>query len=99
MRQAASVAVGLGMPGLPLALVPGHVTAQSATALERQILEVTVEQVIASLTRTPESAPQCGAEPRAEDIVFTGGYTAVNRRFVQEGWSDGLPIVPPTRQR
>lgn len=35
----------------------------------------------------------------AATVRLPDDYTAVNRFFIQRGWSDGLPIVPPTAER
>lgn len=56
---------------------------------------VTVPAVIDNLTSTPEIS-QPVVEPGRNDIVFTGSFDEVNARFVEQRWSDGLPIVPPT---
>ena len=34
-------------------------------------------------------------DPDPQDIVFEGSFEEVNRLFLENGWSDGLPIVPP----
>ena len=36
-------------------------------------------------------------DPRA--IVFSGDYDQVQDHFVEQGWSDGLPVAPPTIRR
>ena len=51
MRQAAATSVGLGMPNIPLALVPGHIGTKSKEELRRNVLGVTAQQVIENLTR------------------------------------------------
>ena len=96
--QAAATSVGLGMPNLPVAMVPGHTGAQSSDELRRNILDVTVQRVIDNLTGMPAAAND-PVEPDARDIVFRGGFDAVNRFFVDHEWSDGLPIVPPTQAK
>ncbi|MBI3938447.1 MAG: hypothetical protein HY323_15835, partial [Betaproteobacteria bacterium] len=98
IRQAAATSIGLGMPNIPVALVPGHVGAQSDEELRRNILEVTVERVIANLTRAPAQAGE-QPEPQPRDVIFRGDFDAVNRCFHENEWSDGLPIVPPTREK
>ena len=40
------------------------------------------------------NAPDAPAIVKAPD-----GYEAINRLFYQRGWTDGLPIVPPTPER
>ncbi|MCC7487436.1 MAG: hypothetical protein IT529_20885, partial [Burkholderiales bacterium] len=95
MKQAGACSIGLGMPDLRTALVPGHVGTQSKDELRRNILEVTLDQVVANLT---SGARAEGAidEPRQKEIVFRGGFAAVNRWFLDNELGDGLPIVPPT---
>lgn len=94
--QAATTSVGLGMPNLPLAMVPGHVDVQSAEELKANIIRVTLERVINGLTAAPAVVTSLGAEPGPRDIVFSGTFEEVNRLFYENEWSDGLPIVPPT---
>lgn len=96
--QAATTAAGLGMPNLPTAVVPGHVDVQSPEELRRNIAAVTVDAVIRNLTVTPEQAVDV-VEPDPTGIVFAGTTDEVNRLFYENGWSDGLPIVPPTVAR
>jgi len=96
MRQAATTSVGLGFPNISLALVPGHVGTQSKEELRRNILDITAARVIENLTVAP-AAKGDKSEPGARDIVFKGGFKAVNRFFYENEFGDGLPIVPPTR--
>ena len=96
MGQAATTSVGLGMPNLPLAIVPGHVDVQSAEELRANIIRVTLERVINGLTAVPTAAAELGPEPSPRDIVFTGSFEEINRLFYENEWSDGLPIVAPT---
>ena len=97
-KLAAAASVGLGMPNIPIATVPGHPGVQSAEELRKNILEHTLDRVIQNLTVNPAVAGD-DAEPGARDIIFKGGFEAVNRYFVEHEYSDGLPIVPPTRQK
>lgn len=97
LKQAATTTVGLGMPNLPVALMPGHIGTQSAQELRGHILDVTTERVIENLTRMPETKRE-HSEPGPRDVICKGGYKAVNRYFYEHELSDGLPIVPPTRE-
>jgi hypothetical protein len=98
LGQATTTAAGLGMPNLPVALVPGHVDVQSAEELRRNVLEITVGAVIEGLTVAPaEATPR--VEPSPTEIVFEGTADEVDRLFYENGWSDGLPIIPPTEAR
>jgi hypothetical protein len=98
LGQAATTSVGLGLPTLPVALVPGHVDTQTVEELTRNVTEVTVERVIDNLVSAPAPAQQV-PDPGPRDVVFTGDFDEVNRLFYENGWSDGLPIVPPTSER
>ena len=96
--QAATTATGLGLPNLPVAVVPGHVDVQTVEELRANVLAVTVEGVVQGLTSPPEKAGDVD-EPEPGDIVFEGTYDEINRFYYENGWSDGLPIVPPTAAR
>ena len=37
--------------------------------------------------------------PAARTLEFDDDYPAINEQFVERGWTDGLPIVPPTEDR
>jgi hypothetical protein len=95
LGQASTTSVGLGMPNLPVAKVPGHVDTQPLDVLERNVVTVTVPAVIDNLVRQPDPAAS-SPEPGARDIVFSGSFEEVNRLFLENQWSEGLPIVPPT---
>ena len=96
--QAAATAVGLGLPNLPIAVVPGHPGAQSMEELRENILAVTADAVVRALTQTPATAAET-AEPGTGVVIFAGDFDEVNRHFYACEFSDGLPIVPPTRER
>ena len=98
-RQASATARGLGFDGLPLAVLRGHVDAQTTEEMVAAVLEHTVPQVIAGLT-TPIAHDGLGdPEPAALDVAVRGTFDEVQRAFVERGWTDGLPVVPPTRDR
>lgn len=99
LGQAATTSAGLGLPGLPTALVPGHVDVQSPDELKKNVAAVTVDAVIKNLTEMPVRAGGAVVEPKPEDVVFEGSFDEVNRFFYENDWSDGLPIVPPTADR
>ena len=83
------------MPNITLALVPGHIGTKDKAQLRRDIIETTARHVIDNLTVQPAVKGKTG-EPGARDIVFKGGFNAVNQYFYDNELSDGLPIVPPT---
>jgi hypothetical protein len=95
---ASASSVGLGMPNLPVASVPGHTGVQSAQTLRRNILEVTLDRVVDNLLHPPSEA-LIEEEPDAREIVFKGSFEEVNDYFEANELSDGLPIVPPTKEK
>jgi hypothetical protein len=97
--QANTTAVGLGLSGMQLAMVPGHVDVQSAEELRRNIVNVTVDAVIKGLTGETNGHASAEPHPAPTDIVFSGSFEEVNRFFYENEWSDGLPIVPPTIEK
>jgi len=98
LGQAKATSVGLGLRGLAVAKVPGHVGVQSKEELARHSLESILPAVIANLTEPP-AVGALTSEPRAGDIVCKGTAAEVNDYFLQNEWGDGLPVVPPTRER
>ncbi|MEN9644550.1 MAG: hypothetical protein RL238_1219 [Actinomycetota bacterium] len=98
-RQASATARGLGFDGLPLAVLRGHVDAQTTAEMVAAVIEHTVPQVIAGLTTTIADDAAVDEEPAALDVAVRGTFDEVQRAFVERGWTDGLPVVPPTRDR
>jgi hypothetical protein len=95
---AAAASRGLGMPNLAVATVPGHIGVQSREELRRNILDVTMDRVVKNLTGELEEAGDEG-EPGARDVIVRGTFEAVNEYFYEHELADGLPIVPPTRDK
>lgn len=107
--QSGATARGHGFDGLPLAVTVGHVDAQSTEDMIANFVSTTLPQVISGLsgpgTAGPASESMAGDshvgadEPAAVDIVASGTIDEINRLFVERGWTDGHPIIPPTRDR
>lgn len=98
LGQAAATSVGLGMPNMPVATIVGHPGAQSSEEIRANAKAVTAAEVIANLTVQPEEVT-FEPEPAWDDIVFSGSFEDVNEHFIEKEWSDGLPIVPPTKEK
>ena len=95
---ARTTSLGLGMPDLAIALVLGHPDVQSAEELDANIVSTTLDAVVTGLT-SAHSGMQITAEPESSGVVFEGTIDEINRYFYENLWTDGLPIVPPTRER
>jgi hypothetical protein len=99
LRLAELTAVGMGLPGIPLAKVPGHVGVQSGQELRANIMTVTLDAVVQNLTEEVASRADQAEEPSPQEVVFTGTLDEVDAFFYEREWSDGLPFVPPTADR
>ncbi len=99
VRQALATGRGLGFDGMRLAVLAGHVDSQTHDEMIAAFVAATVEQVIDGLTRPVDDTVGAPAEPAALDVVVTGTIDEVVAHFVAQGWSDGVPFVPPTRDR
>jgi hypothetical protein len=59
------------------------------------------EAIITGLTKaltTEEESPKPKEPEKVPRIIFKGSLGEVNRFFYKRGWSDGLPVVPPTEE-
>ena len=45
---------------------------------------------------SPSTTQSPTAGPPARTFRLKGGYSEINRHYQEHGWTDGLPIVPPT---
>ncbi|MBI2957797.1 MAG: hypothetical protein HYY32_03035 [Chloroflexi bacterium] len=100
VEQARAIGGMSGVPGGRVAAYPGHIDMHSVEQRSTYFRETVLPQIIAALTGpVTEPAGESGAEPALRDIVFSGTFDEVNEFFHGRGWSDGLPVVPPTIQR
>jgi hypothetical protein len=98
LRQAGVVAKGEGMADLCVAEFPGVIMTQSDAELRRNAEEVLVPNILEQLTRAV-SVADAAVEPEPHAVIFSGTLDEVNEHFLEERWTDGLPIVPPTVDR
>ncbi len=87
--------------GLPVVrVVPENIVSEST---ERDFIDKSIRSVwdrtVEALTKplTEEEKKPKRREPEDPPrIVFKGSLEEVNRFFYQRGWTDGLPVIPPT---
>ena len=97
VNDAHSAVSGKGMPGVR---VIGTTIACEST-VEADIesgITGALDEIIASLTK-PLTQEESSPQPRTElepRIAFKGNYQDINNFYYRKGWSDGLPISPPT---
>ncbi|MBI2906940.1 MAG: hypothetical protein HYX92_04725 [Chloroflexi bacterium] len=70
----------------------------SEEELRRKVEEVLITRVVQGLT-TPVQDSVKTIEPEVRDIVFKGTLEQVQESFHRNLWTDGLPVIPPTRDK
>jgi len=89
-----------GMPGLRV--IAESVPCESSMADEIEAgIDSAMEKIVGALTR-PLSSDEESPSPKTLEapsrIIFKGNLEEVNRFFYKRGWTDGLPIIPPTEE-
>jgi hypothetical protein len=99
--MARSVAKIFGDDDPRLAVYPGAIQTDTDGTFGRKVREVVIDQIEEGLRRSKQAGPttKAEAEPGPRQVVFTGSLDEVGEHFLSQGWSDGLPIVPPTQDR
>lgn len=93
---ARSMARTHGVPGLSVVAVP-HPLGGIPEEDVRNIARSAIEEIIEKATRSTAQADE--ARKEKEDLIrFTGSASDVTLSYYSKGWTDGLPIVPPTRE-
>lgn len=100
VHDARRTAASLGLPGLPLAVVPLPFTNQRPEAIHRMV-DAALDQVLAGLTRPVEEGAGEARPAADERLAYEGpdllaAWEAMNQDFLRRGWSDGFPLAPPT---
>jgi len=100
--DAQRTAAHLGLPGLPLAVVPLPFTNQKPEAVHA-MAEAAFEQTVAGLTRPVEEPKATERHVADERLTYEGAdalaaWAAMNADFLARGWSDGFPLVAPTER-
>jgi hypothetical protein len=91
----------LGVPHVPIVSYPGVIltddTETFRAKMREQVAPAVVDALVQGSTATAEAAPV--RDPGPTDVVVRGDLDAVTEHFEERGWTDGLPIVPPTPER
>jgi hypothetical protein len=100
-----------GLPLHRLAVYPGMMATDSIARLAEVARQALAPQVVRGLTATaagvspaavpsPAPRPDEASDPDAHrTVVFRGSLDEVQEHFAEQGWSDGLPVIPPTPSR
>lgn len=90
---------GVMMPRI--AVYPGAFSAHTRDELLENTRNVLYPQIVKALTEPFSESEKTFAESNntANEIVYKGSLDEINLYFTQNGWTDGLPIIPPTPAR
>jgi hypothetical protein len=100
VNDARSGASSHGMP--QIRLVPETIVSECTVVEDIQpAIEKVIDSIVTGLT-LPLSSHEASPEPReigtSPRITFKGDLNEINKFFYKRGWTDGLPIVPPTEE-
>jgi len=95
----------LGMPELPVAVVPYPMGGVPTAEARQRALNIR-EDIVRGLTQQPTAKLEMDAYKeamKAQSVLVTDiadtSLEGINRAFIDRKWADGLPIVPPTVAR
>lgn len=100
VNDARSAAASKGVPSARF--VPTNIPCECTVAdkIASGVREV-LSDVLAALTRpltVDETSPAARPMELTQGVVFEGDLAEVQRFFYKRGWTDGLPILAPTRE-
>ena len=114
VKQAKSAAASAGLTSLCVAEYPGAFASHTREELLTNTRNVLWPQVKAGLTGRAASPQAAAHERRVsartkatadkpdntsrQTEAITGTFAEIQRIFLDSGWTDGLPIVPPTEE-
>lgn len=103
IAQIHSTGVNRGVPVLRSAEYPGAFASHSTEELLKNTREVVFPQVVEGLTKEITEAEIAlyandGKLP-FDEIVYYGNYDEIQEYCRVNGWTDGLPVVPPTDEK
>nr|MBP3283589.1 hypothetical protein [Treponema sp.] len=100
VAQVHSTGVNRGVPVLRTAEYPGAFASHSTDELKKNAREVLWPQIKTALTTqiTKEEIAKYAPEGKrpADEIIYYGNYDEIQEYMQVNGWTDGLPVVPPT---
>lgn len=102
VEQAKTTALIAGVPVQRTAEYPGAFSSHTHDELIKNTQEVLWKQIVEGLTKPITQEEINTSEKRLKnadnDIIFEGTLEEVQQYFEDQGWTDGLPITPPTEE-
>ena len=102
ITQIHSTGVNRGVPVLRTAEYPGAFASHTEEELRRNAREVVWPQIVEALTKpiTEQEIAEWAADGKRpyDEVIYTGTFEEVQKFFEVNDWTDGLPVVPPTKE-
>lgn len=96
--DAMSASSSQGMPRIRI--IPESVPCESSIKKEIEAgVDIVMDDIIAGLSKPltrEEKSPRVIELEKSSKTIFKGNLKEVNQFFYQRGWTDGLPVMPPT---
>jgi hypothetical protein len=98
------VADVMGISHVPIVSYPGVPLSDTTEEFQEKVDGFVAPAVVAALISQPgtdqDARPAVGRTARiVTDVVVCGSLDEIHEHFSERSWTDGLPIVPPTRDR
>jgi hypothetical protein len=89
-----------GVPGQAYAEYTGTLSVETEKVIRENLKKVTFEQILQALTGPVQKAGQAvGLASLQEKVILNGSFQEIGDSFYENGLTDGLAIIPPTRAR
>lgn len=104
VKQARNAAASAGLASLSVAEYPGAFASHTREQLLENTRKVLWPQIKAGLqgntttgrARSPSTPSAASSMPPYQNNAISGTFSEIQRIFLDSGWTDGLPIIPPT---
>jgi hypothetical protein len=99
IADARTAASSKGMPGVRIVSSPVIANCTIEEEIDAGITSI-IKNIVDGLTK-PLTAEEKSPQPKKVEnsrIIFKGSVKEVNRFFYKRGWTDGLPVMPPTEE-
>ena len=99
VKQAKTTAATAGIGIMRVAEYPGSFAAHTREQLldnTRNVLWPQIKKALTEPFNDAEKNPRPAGDPKTEEL--SGSFEEIQRIFLDSGWTDGLPVIPPTRE-
>lgn len=100
INDAESASRAKGMPHLRY--IATNVPCESSIVFDIEAgIDEVIDKIVDDLIRplsNDERSPEQKETAKSKRIVYRGSLEEVNRYFYNHGWTDGMPVIPPTEE-